>query len=375
MSRRSRVAILHQGFVPPYRVGFYERLVALGDIEYVVFHGSAPPGSGHRPASGPYAFPAVHVRNRWMQVAGRTIVHQEAVQRVERGGFDAVVLGAELKFLSSLALFGLSKVRGRAVVLWGQGADKSEETGRLASVDTRAASVVKARWAAAADAYLVYTEGGAVRLRAANVESTRVHVVHNTLDMAEQAALHERLRGADTYRIRDELGLRAESLVVTFIGRVYAEKRVNELITLVRALNADGSSLRVEAVVVGSGPALPDARVVTAGLGDVHLLGEVRDQGVVARILRVSAAVVIPGKVGLAVNHAFAHGVPLFTRESAASTPPRWSTSSPESMGSSCRGPSMRSSPRSDEPWPIPSGSRSSPPAPWPHASGCRWKR
>jgi glycosyltransferase involved in cell wall biosynthesis len=37
--------------------------------------------------------------------------------------------------------------------------------------------------------------------------------------------------------------------------------------------------------------------------------------------LRIAAAVVIPGKVGLAVNHAFAHGVPVITRLSDLHAP------------------------------------------------------
>jgi hypothetical protein len=40
--RRKRVAILHQGFIPVYRVKFYELLNRAGAISYVVFHDTPP---------------------------------------------------------------------------------------------------------------------------------------------------------------------------------------------------------------------------------------------------------------------------------------------------------------------------------------------
>ena len=40
-----------------------------------------------------------------------------------------------------------------------------------------------------------------------------------------------------------------------------------------------------------------------------------------SRIFRASDAVVIPGYVGLAVNHAFAHGLPVITCQSEIHSP------------------------------------------------------
>jgi glycosyltransferase involved in cell wall biosynthesis len=70
----------------------------------------------------------------------------------------------------------------------------------------------------------------------------------------------------------------------------------------------------VELVVLGDGPELPEIRALAAGLPGVHLVGAVADQELIARYLRVGLALVIPGGVGLAVNHAFALGRPVITR-------------------------------------------------------------
>ena len=45
------------------------------------------------------------------------------------------------------------------------------------------------------------------------------------------------------------------------------------------------------------------------------------DDLLLARALRISIAVVIPGFVGLAINHSFAHGVPMLTRHGQPHSP------------------------------------------------------
>jgi glycosyltransferase involved in cell wall biosynthesis len=49
-------------------------------------------------------------------------------------------------------------------------------------------------------------------------------------------------------------------------------------------------------------------------LSSVRFTGELRNQAQVARYLRVASAVVVPGALGLAVNHALAHGLPVISR-------------------------------------------------------------
>src|SRR5207244_4905123 len=69
----------------------------------------------------------------------------------------------------------------------------------------------------------------------------------------------------------------------------------------------------IEVVVIGQGPELVDIRAQAERIPGVHLRGRISDQVEVARLMRVAAAVVIPGAVGLAANHAFAQGLPLIT--------------------------------------------------------------
>lgn len=312
-----RVAIVHQGFIPTYRVTFFERLAQASDVEYVVFHGDAPPGTGHRAAVGPFGFREHKVRNRRLDAFGGRVIYQPLVRAVARH-FDAAVVGAELKLVANVAVGAALAATGRPVILWGQGFEKDEDRG--AGALRMAGDRLKSRASRAASAYLVYSERGARRLAAAGVNSERITVVRNTLDMRTQERWEATFRDSDEGALRAALGLRRDSVVLVYLGRVYREKRLDELVDLVRALQERGGT-PVEAAVIGDGPDLERVRARASGVPGLHFTGAIHDDEALARWLRVGSAVAIPGKVGLAVNHALAHGVPVLTRESGLHAP------------------------------------------------------
>lgn len=312
--RPPRVAILHQGFVPDYRVRFFELLAGLGGVEYVVWHGDAPPGAAHRAVPGPFRFPNRRVGSHVATVFGRTLVYQPLARAVSTGPYDAVIVGAELKLVSNAAVFLLAKARGWPVLLWGQGADKREDTGRLLSTLARFGSGVKRGAARTADGYLVYTAGGRESLISQGVSPGRIFVVRNTLDVESEVRAQRTVATEDPASIRRRLGLQRDSAVLLFVGRMYSEKRVPALVRLVKALQQHPTLKQpVEAILIGHGPDRGAAEAEAASATGVRFLGEVRDRQLIARCMKVASALVIPGKVGLAVNHAFAHGLPVIT--------------------------------------------------------------
>jgi len=113
-----KIAILHHGYIPHYRVGFYEKLARAGRAEYTVFHGDAPSWIGVPAATGPFDFPNRRVRNHEFRIGPATAVYQPVVKEILAGGYDAVVLSAEAKFLSNTALALLAPLRGVAVLYW-----------------------------------------------------------------------------------------------------------------------------------------------------------------------------------------------------------------------------------------------------------------
>ncbi|HVH82373.1 MAG TPA: glycosyltransferase, partial [Stellaceae bacterium] len=87
-------------------------------------------------------------------------------------------------------------------------------------------------------------------------------------------------------------------------------------IEAVRIINERNLSQRpVEAVIVGDGMCMDCLKAQAKDMPGIHFLGQKPPNDEVARCLKISAASVCAGMVGLVANHALAHGCPVITRE------------------------------------------------------------
>ena len=71
-----------------------------------------------------------------------------------------------------------------------------------------------------ADGYLAYTEGGAENLRRIGMPDEKVWVVRNTIDVEAQTRLHEKYLQTDRAALRQQLGLKSDSVVLLYVGRL-----------------------------------------------------------------------------------------------------------------------------------------------------------
>jgi len=314
----AKIAILHHGYIPHYRVRFYELLARQGRADYVVFHGAAPSWIGAPAAEGPFAFPNRRVENHEFRIGPGTAVYQPVLREILGGGYDAVVLSAEAKFIANTALAVLGPLRGISVLYWGFGyhpqrgfRDSDAPRRRLVA----GVNSLKDWLTRRSDGYLAYTETGVEKLVEIGYPRDRAFVMHNTIDVSEQIALCDRAQAEDPREIRRTLGLKPDSTVFTYIGRLVQFKRVDLLIEAVRRANADRAGRPpIEALIVGGGPLEAELKAMAADVPGIHFLGTLPPDERVARCLRVSAAVAIAGAIGLLINHAFAHGRAVITR-------------------------------------------------------------
>jgi glycosyltransferase involved in cell wall biosynthesis len=320
-----RVAILHQGFIPQYRVRFYELLNQASGTQYVVFHGAPASNSGWIAAKGPFDFPNRWTENRELHLGGWLALYQPVIREILGGDYDVVVLGHEVKFLSNILLALLCKARGIPVLYWGLGyhikgdfSFTSESKGWVDWLATR----VKNGLTRLADGYLAYTNGGAERLAAIGFPPQRTFVLQNTIDMSAQRRIYDSLKDADSQALRQAFGLQPDSVVLVYIGRLLEDKQVDVLIEAVARINRQpDSKAAVEAVIVGSGPMKDALELQAGGNPAVKFLGPIFDDALIARYIKVAAAVVIPGRAGLAINHALAQGRPVITRNHTVQGP------------------------------------------------------
>lgn len=315
MAGRPRVAIVHDGFVPSYRVPLYERLAETGDIDYVVFHSDPPRDIAHLAAHPPLGFANRYVPQRSLEVAGRTIYHQHLVREIVRD-YDAVVLGAWLRYTSTHGVRIAFERRRRPVIYWGVGGIAPREATRLPSplVDLRES--IKLTLARSVDSYLAYTKGGAAALTEGGVDPRRVFVLGNTLDMDRLAALAAEAREqVDTVAF----GVRPDAPVLVYLGRFVRDKRVDDLFEVADAVNHDRAT-PARFVLIGDGPEHARIAERAAHHPHVQLTGALGDRAAAGWLARATA-VVVPGRVGLVANHAFANGVPLIARVTDLNAP------------------------------------------------------
>jgi glycosyltransferase involved in cell wall biosynthesis len=316
---RGKVAILNHGYLPHYRVRFYELLAERGSFDYVVFHGAPPSWVGTAELEGPFAFSQRRVDNREFRVGPLTLIYQPVVWEILTGGYEAIVITTESKFISNLVLALLGRLRGISVLHWGFGYHPprgSRESDVPNPVMLAITTAIKKSFTRLADGFIAYTKNGAEQLIASGYPRERTFFVQNTIDMSEQLRLYEAERATDEEAIRREFGLRPDSVVFTFIGRLVPIKRVDQLIEAIRLINRDKLAGRfVEALIIGSGLCEAELKEQAACLPEIHFLGALPPNDKVARALKASAASVVAGMVGLVANHSLAHGRPVITRE------------------------------------------------------------
>ncbi|SFA80419.1 Glycosyltransferase involved in cell wall bisynthesis [Rhizobium sp. NFR07] len=317
LDRPYKVAILHQGCVPVYRRGFFTRLAQTSENDYVVFHGRPPSNTSLQAARPPFPFANIEVQAVELRVKKSLLIWQRSVLRYLSGRFDGAVIGHEFKFVSSLAILLLSKVMRRPVFLWGFGYRKAYDTwdqGGSPSLKDRLSSRAADKLARLADGYIAYTEKGRAHLLSIGVPAERIQVVRNTIDVEEQIELSRQVAGEDDAVIRTEFGLRPDADVLLYVGRLVPRKDVGSLIRFAAA-NPDVAGRPVDVLIIGDGEERAKLEQLGNGASNIHFAGAIDPSDIrLAKAMKLCRAVVVPGYLGLAINHAFAHGRPVITR-------------------------------------------------------------
>lgn len=319
LGRKPRILIAHQGCVPIYRKALYQRLGEISDIEYVVLHGEPPRNTDLMPAPKPYDFPNIEISNVDWLVFNKNLVYQPILGQVFMGRFDGFVLGDEVRFVSSVLIAIFAALRRRPIVLWGFGYHPVvTPEGPLGRVLTRVASKIKRVMYRGIDGYLAYTQSAADRMIANGMPREKIGVLHNTIDVAGQQDLKRIVLERESIEeSRDFFGFHGDFPILLYFGRFLKSKRVDLLIEYVRRAKSRGQKIGL--LIFGAGSAQDELAREAAGLDSVRFFEH--DDLSLTRALRVASAVVIPGFVGLAVTHAFAHGVPMITRAGQPHSP------------------------------------------------------
>jgi len=246
------------------------------------------------------------VKNVW--IAGRFLWQRGLLKLVMSRDLDAIIYLGNVNFISTWIAVIASRISGKHVLMWTHGM-RAPERGlkRLAK---------KAFFGLSHD-LLLYGHRGEQLLVEAGLDSSKLHVIYNSLDYRRQVELQKGL----SERTRSE---RCQSLfpnrhrpILLYIGRLLPEKRVELLIEAIRVLE-DRKQLAVDVLVVGDGPALADVTACASKLGvedRVVFYGSCYDEAVIAELIFASELCVVPGDVGLTAIHSLTYGTPVITHD------------------------------------------------------------
>jgi len=293
--------ILHQQALAKYRVPVFRELAARAGIDLTVIHGrdvmidSVPP-------DGFKTEPSPIVRTR----VGLYI--DRAVLRSARSGrADVLVIPWLAWNIGLLPALQAARRQGVGTVVWGHGFSKMENPLR---------GWFRRRVGRGADAWLLYNETGAERLRTGfGFPPHRVFTARNALDVREAAQAGKAWRkdphGLASFRARHGLG---DGPVLLFVSRLLEENRADLLLRAAATLRPKFPGLRV--AIIGKGPAGDGLRSLSEslGLGDTLVMpGAIYDESELAPWFVASRAMVYPNNMGLTILHAFAYGLPVIT--------------------------------------------------------------
>lgn len=259
------------------------------------------------------------MKNREVRLLGRSWIWQPVIWRAIRGDFDVAVIGDEIKFISNYVVAMIMLLRGRPIILWGFGFHgyTVAQTSLLKRLSAWLAEFAKRRMYQFVSGYLVYTEGGKKALQRLSKAPKRIRVLRNTIDVENEVRLSALISTEPIAGICRELGVRIESIKLVYFGRLIRAKCIDLLINYAR--RCANLNRCVDIIIFGQGSEEDELRRLAKGLSNVvfHAHHDLK----LARALRIGAAIVVPGYLGLAVTHGFAHGIPTLTRRGQLHSP------------------------------------------------------
>ena len=282
--------------------------------------GSTPPGASdsaadtRTDASGTHSaspgYKQVSLRNHWF--FGERIHAQPFRSVFEKHGSPAAILAEESPRSVTLPfLLRYAKSLGAGRVLWGHFSSNHR------AFDPRRHFLDKYRLALAkgVEGCTCYTEGIANLLRPF-VPERNLFVARNTMDLGPMFAQRDALAAEGKTAVRRRLSIPPDAPVLVYIGRLIREKGTDMLLETWARLTEETPACLL---IIGDGPeqAAMEAAVSARSLQGVRFLGSLlREEA--SPWLYASDLMLMPGYLGLAVNHAFAFGLPVVSLRNPA---------------------------------------------------------
>jgi glycosyltransferase involved in cell wall biosynthesis len=308
-----KILIAHQSTIPHYRIDFYNALEATRPKEWcfnVVFDSSELQKKrffNENIDISSFKFPTVETKTYAFKYGEKLFTYQDFLLKASE--YDLIVVGSALSNISySLCL--LHKFFGRHYVVWGHGKDRTVAKPNKVK---RMLEMIRSLLSKNADGYMAYTVDVKNHLEKIGLESSKIFVLNNTIDILKQRKFYERIK-PERRLIKQELGL-SEKKILLFVGRFTKNKRIEFLLQAFKHLLCIDPDFHL--LMVGSGS---DHYKLLAP-NQVSFLNIITDLNKLAPLYVASDAFLFPGDVGLGPLQALCYDLPIITVESPTHMP------------------------------------------------------
>jgi glycosyltransferase involved in cell wall biosynthesis len=281
--------------IPHYRVGTLNALNQALDGRLVVYSGKCPPDSNLIEGDPQdMAFQHKYLKSKWL--LNNKILWMNYFKVLEKDKIDALIIRDSVRSILLLPFIIYCRSKKIPILLWGQGFSRK----RIFNPSNNPIDVLHLFKNYLCSAYIVYSAGTKKTL-SKWVSTDKLFVANNTINIESQNSHY------------DKQFSNPKSSTIVFIGRLQKRKKVHLLLQAVDFLQKNGyEALRV--VIIGDGDEQNELKKLSIqkDIQNIKWRGQL-SFAQAEEDLKLADLVVIPGWLGLAINHAFSYGLPVIT--------------------------------------------------------------
>ena len=202
----------------------------------------------------------------------------------------------------------LNKLRGVKTIVWGQAISRKRIFSPFSDLrDFYSLVILKI-----SSAYVLYDDVTKIQLEK-YIKKKKFFVANNTIDTQKEYQFLETLGRIDKTKLRSDLGVNSK-ITLLYIGRLSKRKKISYLLEVFK--NIENKYDSISLMIVGQGPEFEHIKKIIdfLELKNVSLVGP-KYELEAAKYLYVSDIMIMPGWLGLAVNHAFIYGLPIVSQK------------------------------------------------------------
>jgi len=303
--------VIIENIAPLYRFTLWQKLTKVSDPEYY-FVSSAKSLNGIAVIDPRYARKSVQEGGlRWHFIRNlillkRVIWQFGSIPFALKSDFDAYVFLGEMNILSIWISAIICRLRKKNVLFWGHGLYGNE-----GYIKKR----IRLLFYKIPHGHFIYNERSRELMIKEGFDSKKLFVIYNSLDYDYHKSLLNSVTEEELLTLKKTLFPKnPDSPIVIFIGRLTAEKKIQQLLQSIKYIIDDGK--KINCIIIGNGENDLALKKLATDLNVnnfVKFYGPCYDEKENAMLLSVADCCVSPGNVGLNAIHSLSFGTPVIT--------------------------------------------------------------